>query len=649
MYGWKGEILHVDLTNEKIWKEKIDKDVKNYLGGRGIAALIAWKEIPKGVDAYDPENRLIIMTGPLTGTPAPTSGRTIICGVSPRVYPRPWYTHSTMGGYFGPMLKYAGFDGIVVKGAAETPKYLWINDKEVEIISAENLWGWGTRATQRYLKDVYGGEVQIICIGPAGEKKVRYAAICHSKENASGLSGFGAVMGSKKLKAIAVKGTGGIDIADKDSFLEVCKKAMRLSKGSPALDYFIRKRYIKKKYRPVCTQACTLDCLLGNIYRNVPSKFGANYIQSEVLFCIGNHWIYGAEETKYVSDEIAVPAAKSFGVRDGVELHALCDDLGLDLTLILYLQPWLIACKKEGIISLMDVDINPEDPEWFAEFLREMALRKTKLGDLLAEGLRRAVERMKDYLPEKLITLGNVLEFAYGFFAHREGRIWDPEPNPYWIVSAIMYATESRDPTIGSHASYLHLANVYLDNSKKNLEKLKSLARRVWGKEAAVEPGCQYKPEIAIWIQHRHIILDSLPLCDFVFPRIMKPITTDEEWNETEDLYGDINLEAELLTTCTGIKFTTKELEKIGERIFNLERIILAIKFGRDRKIDESIATHFELPCKTDKSRISREEFKKLLDRYYSLRGWDLKTGIPSEDKIRDLNLEEIVDLNRVS
>jgi aldehyde:ferredoxin oxidoreductase len=218
-FGWAGKILDVDLTARKTCVRDTMAYAENYIGGRAIASRIAWEEIPFGIDAYDPDNRVIVATGPLTGTLAPTTGRTVMTSLSPRVYPRPWYTHSTLGGWFGPEMKYAGFDAIVIRGRADRPQYLKIRDGQAQLLDAEDLWGLDARETQLKLKDRLGPQTQILTIGPAGENLVRFATVQHSEENAAGHSGFGAVWGSKNLKAIAVRGTGGVSVADPDALL----------------------------------------------------------------------------------------------------------------------------------------------------------------------------------------------------------------------------------------------------------------------------------------------------------------------------------------------------------------------------------------------------------------------------------------------
>jgi aldehyde:ferredoxin oxidoreductase len=212
--GYAGQILDVDLTARKVTTRPTAPYIRDALGGRALSAAIAWDEMPADVDAFDPAALIIISTGPLTGTLAPTTGRTVMASLSPRIYPKPWYTHSTIGGWFGPELKYAGYDAVIIRGAASAPVRLEITDGKARIVDAADLWGLDARETQLDLKRRLSSETQVLAIGPAGENRVRFATVQHSEENAAGHSGFGAVWGSKNLKAVTARGTGGVKVAD---------------------------------------------------------------------------------------------------------------------------------------------------------------------------------------------------------------------------------------------------------------------------------------------------------------------------------------------------------------------------------------------------------------------------------------------------
>lgn len=649
-HGWIGKFLDLDLTTRSARVRDTMPYARSYVGGRGIAARLAWESIPSGTDAFAPENRLILFTGPLTGTIAPTSGRTVFMSVSPRVYPRPWVTHSTMGGWFGAELKYAGFDGIVISGRADSAVYLNIQDDKVEIRDAAHLWGLGTRETDVWFKEKYGPEAHTISIGPAGENLVRMATIQHADECASGHSGFGAVMGSKKLKAVVVRGAGGVRIARPAEMLAEVQRTREMVWVSPLHAFDAGggpsgSSKARKPSGPVCSQSCTVDCHLTRLRR-------AEGQRDVVATCIGNVYVgtefLGMEDSldydisKYESDIISTPAGRSFGLVDGVRVHSAATSLGLDLWLLATLQPWFLRCQEEGVQAIRGSALHPKDADWFIDVLKGMAYR-SGLGKLFSDGMRRAADALEEELPSNLIQTARSLEFAYGFPAHREGRLWDPEPMPYWVISMLMYASESRDPTIGTHSACFLLADLYLKYGEVAQSKFRRLSKDLWGSDQALEPNYEYVTPVTIWAQHQHITIDSLPLCDFVFPRTIGKFANEEEWLASADTGHDIEVGARLLSACTGVDYTNQELELIGERVFNTERAML-VEFGRDRRMDASIEPHFEMPCKTDGTCLDEPLFHELLDEYYSWRGWDRQTGFPTGETLRRLGLKDVAE-----
>jgi len=632
-FGWMGQILEVDLTTRTIGSRETTPYVRDYVGGRAMASRIAWDEIPAGISAYDPENRVIVSTGPLTGTLAPTSGRTVMSGVSPRTYPRPWYTHSTLGGWFGPELKYAGFDVIVVHGRADTPVYLEVKDGAVRLVDAEHLWGLDARATQLRLKQALGQQSQVLTIGPAGENLVRFATVQHAEENAAGHSGFGAVWGSKNLKAITVRGTRGVSIANPDALL---RQVLQVGTGKTSPSVGVLNSSRAQEHRPVCSQACTFNCFVSRYARTVNGRRMPGQ-------CIAAVWRSDdfMTHTRYSGGDVRVPAGKNFEAHQETALHELCNNLGLDLWFRLVIQPWLIRCRQLGLDQIRGYLIDPQDVQWFEQFTRQLAGRQG-LGAVFADDLRRAMDELEDELPEELIRLGRELEFDFGFPAHREGRFWDEEPLPFWVISAMMHASASRDPTIGTHQSSLLHAEFMLADRELARRQFRVLSEKVWGYPDALEPTFENKAPVAIWSQNQHMLIDSLPLCDFAFPQLVRSMNSREEWQNTEDITGDLDLDRRLLEAVTGVAFTRDELERIAERAFTLERLMLA-RAGRGRRMEEALAPHFQLPCRADGTLIDRAGFARLLDEYYAARGWDLEFGWPLADRLEALGLETVI------
>jgi aldehyde:ferredoxin oxidoreductase len=633
--GYAGKILDVNLTSRTVTTRETQPYVAEYLGGRALAARIAWDEMPAGIDAFDPAALIIIATGPLTGTLTPTTGRTVMASLSPRIYPRPWYTHSTIGGWFGPELKYAGYDAIIIRGAASAPVRLQISEGKAQIVAADDLWGVDARQTQLRLKKTLGSETQVLAIGPAGENRVRFATVQHSEENAAGHSGFGAVWGSKNLKAVTARGTGGVKVADPAGLLH---EVLSFGKFQPTPSYMatLPPGAVKTR-KPICSQACTLNCGVSNYGyledgRAVPGQCvgGLAWVADDVM-----------AYTKYDGGGVKVPAARNFGLKKEAWLLELCNSLGLDVWFRLVMQPFFFRCVELGVTEIRGCAIRPDDRDWFEQFMHDLAERQG-LGDLFAEDLLRAMDVLEGELPAELIALGRELEFGFGYPAHREGRFWDEEPLPFWVFSAMMYASESRDPTIGTHQSGMLLADWVLMDEPEALRKLSRVAETAWGLPDAFEPSFERKAPVAVWMQNQHLLIDSLPLCDFAFPQLTAPIEGNVAWRAIENPVGDLDFDRRVLRAVTGLDFTRAELTRIAERAFAIERSLLA-RAGRSRPMEESLAPHFKLPCRADGTSIDAAGFARLLDEYFAERSYDLALGWPEAEVLAALGLDGLI------
>ena len=204
------------------------------------------------------------------------------------------------------------------------------------------------------------------------------------------------------------------------------------------------------------------------------------------------------------------------------------------------------------------------------------------LGDLFAEDLLRAMDELEGELPAELIRLGRELEFGFGFPAHREGRFWDEEPLPFWVISAMMYASESRDPTIGTHQSALLLADWVLMDAPEARRKFRRVAEKAWGLPDAFEPTFEGKAPVAVWIQNQHLLIDTLPLCDFAFPQLMRRSATTRRGARTRTSAATWTSTGGCLPRSPGLDYSRAELTRVAERAFTLERSLLA-RAGRGR------------------------------------------------------------------
>jgi aldehyde:ferredoxin oxidoreductase len=526
-------------------------------------------------------------------------------------------------------------------GGDDRPVYLEIRNDAVRLVDARDLWGLDARQTQIQLKGRMGAQAQVLTIGPAGENLVRFATVQHSEDNAAGHSGFGAVWGSKQLKAIAVRGTRGVPVAHPDALLREVSGMGRF-KMMPFSGVIYTSLYdkggLEKKRRPVCSQACTFDCQVGTYGKASDGRLIPGH-------CVGGiAWMNPGSmaATRYSGGGVEIPPARNFGLCEEAGLHERCNSLGLDSWFRLVMQPWFIRCNQLGVHQIRGFPLEPDDVFWFENFMHELAHRQG-LGAIFADDLLRAMDELEGELPEELISLGRRMEFAFGFPAHREGRFWDEEPLPFWVISAMMYASESRDPTIGGHHSSLLLADFLLCERELARKQFRILSEKVWGDADALEPTFDHKAPVAIWSQHQHMLIDSLPLCDFAFPQLVRPMDTRQEWMAAEDISGDLELDLRLFSAVTGVTLSREEMSRVAERAFTLERAMLA-RAGRGRKMEEAtLAGHFQLPCRADGTSIDEAGFSRLLDEYFTARGWDLEHGWPHPSTLKRLGLEELI------
>jgi len=644
--GWIGKILDVDLSTGAISDRDTMAYANKYVGGRAMASRLAWESIARGTAAYAPENCIIIVTGPLSGTLAPTTGRTVMSGVSPRPFPNEWYTHSTLGGWFGPELKYAGYDAIIIRGRALEPVILQIHDGAAQIVSASDFWGLDARKTQIALRASFDPQAQVLAIGPAGENLVRFASVQHAEENAAGHSGFGAVWGSKLLKAVAVRGTGCVEVAEPEALLCEIRDAGTFTLV-PAIATVDSEpdSACAAELLPVCSQACTFDCRVQSPYgrrkdgRRVPG------------WCIGGMFLKdtGMANTGYSGGDIEVPQCPNFGAEDEVRFHEMCNSQGLDLWFRLILQPWLIRCQQLGIATIRGYAIEPEESSWFLRFTEEVAARQG-LGAVFAQDLRRAMDELEGELPAELIHLGRELTFDFGFPAHREGRLWDEEPLPFWIISAMMHLSEGRDPTIGAHASSLLQEAFLRADRDAAIRQFRRLSEAVWGFPDGLDPTFEHKAPVAVWSQDQHMLIDSLPMCDFAFPQLVRSMGPEDDWRTTDQFVGDLELDLRLLNAVTGCSFDRGDLTRAARRSIAIERVMLA-REGRHRMMEkEALAPHFGLPCRADGTSIDEAGLTALMDQYYSERGWDLVYGWPTVSQLENLGLGDVAaDLAKLS
>jgi len=647
--GYLGRFLRVDLGTLKITVEETPK-VSKWLGPRGWNAYIGWNEVGPGIGPFDPDNRLVLSAGPLVGTGAPTAGRTTASSLMPRGYPVPTWASGSMGGYFGAELKYAGYDGLVVQGRAHTPCYLLIEDDRVTLEDARDLWGKGVFQTQEVLKERHGRQVQVAAIGPAGEHLVRFASIIHRLSNAVGNAGFGGVMGAKRLKAIVVRGTGGVPIADPAGFLKTVEDVWRLVRGG-----FYHTGQLVQGYPLVaCSHGCTVRC--HTRMEASPAEFVPD-ARMRMLKCNnlgpkdGLHAPY--DGTSVHGETLHVPRPAAFGEM-GLDLGNLIDDMGLTAWCYNTWYRYLGTLRELGIREVLGEVVELDDPLWWRDWVLKVAHRQGN-GNEFAEGVARFYDKHQ-------IGPSHVAAFiesagSRGHNWHREGRTLESQPSPTWEYAALLYAVSTRDMTPSTHGFFFlgGLSKIadQAEDPAKSERCIRRFAERIYGAEDAFFPGSRATAAVTAWHQHRSVIKDSMGVCDWVFPALRRTFETVEDLEtairtDVSRIFGDPSAEARLYRACTGIDMDITEMERpVAERIVNLERCIDVRNTGRRREDDEAVIPHFQWPEKTDGTHLSADanEFRTMLEEYYALRGWEGTTGRPSKERLIALGLEQVAEV----
>ncbi|HHX43943.1 MAG TPA: hypothetical protein GX714_08165 [Chloroflexi bacterium] len=639
-YGWTGKLLRVDLSSGEVREEETARYVPTYVGGLGVAARIAWNELRPGVGPFDDENLLMIMTGPLTGTLASGAGRVEVSGIAPQQHPSV-YSRSGMGGHWGAELKYAGYDGVIVRGRAAEPVYLWIEDGKAELRDAAHLWGLGNYATTTALRAAHGTRTRVVSCGPAGERLSRIAVIQTETGNAAGQGGYGGVMGAKRLKAIAVRGTGGVRLAHPERFMELCLNASREGQSArlPGSDHHPRDEAPSgPNYRTRKCGFCATPCT-HRLYMGVPGQ-ATGGIYTAARHC----WGYMAS-----SRDIEL------------EARAITSDVGLNGWEISYgIIPWLQMCRQQGLVDSFDGveipvpdrpieylrDVAPVSGEFLRVLVRAIARREGELGNALADGACYAADVLFDGAGKPL--LDRIYPRHCGQTEHWGGH-WGPGGTvywPWWLPPILQWCVDTRDPANDSTHQWTEHVQHYLPVSGPlrgpfSLEKARAVCAKVYGDPNVCDPAYTYDPPEAkaipaIWHHDRGMIVDSLVLCDYEHTRVFSM--------ESEDGAADTALMSKLFSAATGCETSEAELDRAGERIWNLHRAIDIRNHGRDRTVDESTIDGFMYPGKDDGVTPDREQLVKLLQTYYRLRGWNGANGWPTRARLEALDLADVAD-----
>jgi len=630
--GYAGRLLRVDLSRRRVEFQATSDYLPDWYGGRAMGARIAWDSIPPGTRAMDPEAPLMILTGPLTGTAAPFSGRTTVCGLAAQGFPHEWYSRSSFGGHWGPELKHAGFDGLIITGRADEPVYLLVEDGACSVEDARDLRGMGIYSVQRLLMDRHGPGLRVLAIGPAGENLSRIAIAATETESASGQGGYGAVMGSKNLKAIAVRGTMPIPVARPGRFREVCDLVRTEAHAShgwphePKLDPEKVSRFGQKFQ--ACTQGCSVRCYDARFYTTVPAVLNPGKVLSGQMDCIAG--LFPGMPGSFYDWNL--------GFEAGFEVGQIANDEGLNhWELIIGMIPWLRMLNLEGRLPSVDgMAFNLDDPAFWRHLLIGISRGEGEIRAALGQGTVRASRELG--LGKEALDL---FFPAWGYAGH-----WDGHGDrinyvffPYWVVSALQWAVDTRDPISSAHGygqNIMGWSRICSPEHGLEWERIMEVSARIYGTTDSTDPRGGYRGKAfpAWWHGNRSVMKDSLPIGDQVFPRIYSRKTPDN-FARAGDMEGP-SFERHLFTALTGLDWTDADLEHASVRVIELERALLVRNFGRSRSDDEGLIPYFTAPEQQvnpfigERIGMDPSEFRRVLEEYYALRGWDAGTGRPT-------------------
>lgn len=611
MGGWTGKLLRVNLTSGDCSIEPIPEAwLKDYIGGRGLGARYLYEEMDPTVDPLSPENKLIFATGPLTGTPVPCGARYMVVTKGALTNA---ITTSNSGGHWGPELKFAGYDLLILEGRAAQPSYLFVYDDHAELLDASAYWGKGVSQTEDGLRDELAiPGLRVACIGPAGENLVRFASIMNDKHRAAGRSGVGAVMGAKNLKAIAVRGTGGVEIANPQAFMKAVWKMRSDMVDSPGRKSFAElgtaatidmtqafgglptrnfqqgqfedyenlngnsikdTRLVANKACFACTIACGRVCRLGD----ASDKFTVNTHP--------RNWKTAGEGPEY---ETAWALGADVGVGDldaVLKANWLCNDLGMDPISMGSTLAAAMELYAAGVVTeqMVEMPLQFGSAEALIRMTEATAYREG-FGDELAEGAKRMGDRFKH--PE--IFMGS---------KGQEFPAYDPRG---FQGMGIAYATCNRG---GCHL-------------------------RAWtpGPETSGKMDPHTPDGKAEWVakeQNRTTAHDNTGVCMF-----------------TGGAGGPLDVFVPCAAAATGVDYTYEDFLKIGERTWNLERL-WNLRAGLTKADDSLPQRLLKEAHKEGPSAGVTVNLGAMLPVYYQERGWD-KDGVPIQDKLAELGLASL-------
>jgi aldehyde:ferredoxin oxidoreductase len=617
-YGFMGKILRVDLSAGTISEEAIRQDwARTFVGGAGLATRYLYEQVPGGVDPLGPKNQLIFMTGPLTGTSSASASRYSVVAKSPLTG---IWGHANSGGTFGPALKRSGYDGIIFEGVSPRPVYLRMVDGRAALYPAQDLWGKSVFETEDMLQDSSDRPLTIASIGPAAENGVRYAAIMNNKHRAAGRCGLGAVMGAKRLKAIACAGSAAIQLHDAQAFRETARRQIDLLNESflkVAFDTFgtnmvsdmvnVRGGYPTRNWQggvfdridEVNAQALTDQVLVKGV-----NCFACPVVCGRGTEIRDGKWAgHSGEGPEYETCNMFGAMCDVSDLKAITMANYLCNAYGLDTISAGSSIAFALECYEKGILTrdhTGGLELRFGDADLVVDLVGKIA-RREGIGDLLAEGTKAMSEKLGQGSENFAMNVKGLELPAY-----------DPRAAK---ICGLGYVTANRG---GDHITAYIQGPTFVDVPFLLVEN--SQIRDPFVANPA-------EAQVLVDMENALTTLDCAGGCKF-----MGILLT------AEDIVG-------LIAHATGREFGVDEFRTSGERAFNLMRAY-CVREGIDRDQDTLPGRLMTEPLPEGPAQgmvIDRDTLEAMKDAYYELRGWDQATGIPTPARLRELGLDDLI------
>jgi len=623
-----GVVLRVDLGSGKIEREPLREDLRvNYVGGRGINSRLLYEEVGPEVDPLSSENRIIFGTGPFSGTAAPSIARFTVTTRSPLTG---ILGDANAGGRFGPALKKAGIDHIIVTGKSDEPVYIWVDNEKAEIRSARHLRGKTTRETEQMIKEEHNDRrIRVASIGPAGENMVLFANIIHEERSAS-RTGVGTVMGSKNLKAVAVRGTGKVELFDPDGFNRLANDLIKGMSESKAYAAFTKGgqssgTYLTDKVGFLAVRNYQQAGGLEGIENFNPQSVTENYY-------VGVHGCYNCPircEKKFEVKDGPYKGEKGTKTEEGAwtpygavignsyipaifKLNNMGNQYGVDHIEFGQAMATIMEWYEKGIVSKGDLDgieMTWGNHEAVVEMMKKVACRQG-VGDVLAEGIVRAAKKFGSE--------------AEKYVSHAKGMVMAGIDCRMLKGLSLCFATSTRG---ADHLRGMPVVEFYEMIPQMRLMSADE-AEAKFGSKAVLSHSSYQKGAVAVHYQHETLIMDMLEYCRFMkfAPHIASP----------QVLFS-------LYSLATGIEADESYMRTAAERVYNVERAF-GVRMGMGRKDDVLVGKWATEPVPNGPykgEKIDPAKWQVMLDEYYRVRGWD-ENGVPTPEKLGELGLDDI-------